>query len=377
MKRILLFSHDPGGANTVIPLVRPLNRKGFQVRLVGKGPALERYAIAGLDAEPITNHLKEFTTKSISSFLAQEKPEFIITGTSAEDDTEKLIWKAAEAMGIPSIAILDQWLNYGIRFSPWRLSENDAYRRYPEHPFLPSLVVVMDEFAKEEMSRERILPAERIRPLGQPHFQDLANRLTRLPSANLLRESLGIHGNDFVITFVSEPLSSDYDDDPELGEYWGFTERTTFRTLRQALERTANRTGKKVHLRVKLHPRERLDNLTDLIVSSAGVVTVAIEQQAGPLELIQVSDLICGMSSMMLVEAAILSRPVLSILLNLKRESPFVLDRRGIIRSARTEAELEEYLLLAFKGNSAGLGRFEVMPNPVEAIIEEVEGMLA
>ena len=42
-KKILLFSHDPGGSNTIIPLVSKLRGNGFDVSLFGKGPALSKY----------------------------------------------------------------------------------------------------------------------------------------------------------------------------------------------------------------------------------------------------------------------------------------------------------------------------------------------
>lgn len=39
MKKILLFSRDPGGANTIVPLVSELSKK-YSVMLFGKDKAL-------------------------------------------------------------------------------------------------------------------------------------------------------------------------------------------------------------------------------------------------------------------------------------------------------------------------------------------------
>jgi hypothetical protein len=375
-KKILIFSHDPGGANTVIPLVVPLLDKGYNVRLYGKEVALERYRQSGVDGINIMLHLHVVTLESVEQFLLQESPEFIITGTSAEDFTERYIWKAAERLGIPSFAILDQWVNYGIRFSPWGLSNSADYEGNPQHPFLPSRIIVMDEFAREEMARRDIIVRDHILPLGQPYFETLFIRQKSLPPVDDLRKRLGIFEDEFVITYVSEPLSHDYGEEPDRGEYWGFTERTIFRVLLESLGNIVELSGKKVRLIIKLHPRESQDNYDDLIRQQLQGVTVTLDHSGDPLEMIHVSDLVCGMSSMMLIEAAIVGTPILSILIGLRRESPFVLDRLGLLCSARSAAEVEGRLTKALSGNVALRRQFTVKQKPVLAIIEAMEKML-
>ena len=65
MKKILLFSRDPGGANTIIPLHHPLVAQGYDVVLWGKDVALSRYKEAGLPVKDIMSQLCEFSTLSI------------------------------------------------------------------------------------------------------------------------------------------------------------------------------------------------------------------------------------------------------------------------------------------------------------------------
>ena len=109
-KKILLFSRDPGGTNTIIPLIKPLKKK-YDVYLYGKDVALKKYTEAGFNAKKITNFVPEITIKNVHSFLTRNQFDFIITGTSADDFTEKFIWKAAEAINIPTFAILDNWIS--------------------------------------------------------------------------------------------------------------------------------------------------------------------------------------------------------------------------------------------------------------------------
>lgn len=376
MKRIILFSRDPGGANTVIPLVAPLENSGYEVRLYGRDISLERYNHANLIGKNITDYISDVTSENVEKFLRMEQPDFIITGTSAEDFTERYLWQAAEHLGIPSFAILDQWVNYGIRFSPWGLSNSSQYEAAPTHPFLPSRIIVMDAFAQDEMENVHVIDRDRILPLGQPYFETLFKRWESCLPVDNLRRCLGIAADELVVTFVSEPLAHDYGEKPDHGEYWGFTERTIFKHVLNALIRISEQTGNKFRLIIKLHPRESRNNYDDLIEKTVPGVIINVDHGGDSMKLIHISDLVCGMSSMMLIEAAIVGKPILSVLIGLKRESPFVLDRREIIRSMRSETELDESLNKVFSGNKSVLGRFEVERNPVRTIIAEMERML-
>lgn len=376
MKRILLFGCDPGGSNTVIPLVKPLRKKGYDVRLYGKGVALERYHIANLKSNNINDTINEFKPENVENFIREEHPDFLITGTSAEDFTERYLWKACEHLNVPSFAILDQWVNYGIRFSPWGLSNCSQYEAAPNHPFIPSRIIVMDDFAKDEMNCLCGINRDRILPLGQPYFETILKQWEALLPVKDLRKNYEITRDEFIVTFVSEPLSHDYGETPDHGEFYGFTERTIFRHVRNAFLRIAERTGKKIHLIVKLHPRESSSNYDDLIDHILPGITISTIKSGLSMDLIHISNLVCGMSSMMLIEAAIVGKPIISVLIGLKKENPFVLDRRGVIRSVLSESDLDKSLNKAILEDSLTLNCFKFERNPVRSIIEEMERIL-
>jgi hypothetical protein len=152
--KVMFFAHDPGGANAIAPLV-----PCFPSALVfGKGPALNLL--------PNAQELPPDALKSL-------RPDFLITGTSANDFTERHLWTEAKELGIKSMAILDLWCNYGIRFSAWPISEKKSFDKKCE--FLPSYICVMDEFAKAEMAADGV-PSEIILPFGNPHFEHVASR---------------------------------------------------------------------------------------------------------------------------------------------------------------------------------------------------------
>lgn len=375
MKKILLFSRDPGGANTVIPLVAALRERGYEVRLFGKDIALEKYSKAGLDGIDIAGFVREITQGAIKDFLLSEHPDFIITGTSASDFTEKYLWKAAEKLNIPSFAILDQWINYGIRFSRYSTTEIEEYRKAKSHQYLPAKILVMDEIAKEEAVTDGIEPSM-ILVTGQPYFETLLKEKEKITSSQLdkIKRKLNLKDDDFIITFASEPVSIDYANT----DYWGFTEKTIFAELVEGVKRISAGLEKRISIIIRPHPREDEDSFNETINSLGERIKIVVDRNSSSMELISLSDMVAGMSSMFLIEALILGKPVLSILigLNKERENPFVLARRGIIKSITERNALITELDEIIARNRRQAGGFEFMRNPVSNIIFQMEKCL-
>lgn len=373
-KKILLFSRDPGGANTVIPLVVALRKKGNEVRLFGKDMALEKYSKAGLEGFDITGLVSEINQGAIENFLLSEKPDFIITGTSSSDFTEKYLWKAAEKLNIPSFAILDQWINYGLRFSRYSTAQIE-YRKALSHEYLPTKILVMDEFAKEEAIADGI-ESSRILVTGQPYFETLLKEKEKITSGRLdeIRRKLTLKDDDFIITFASEPVSIDYANT----DYWGFTEKTIFSELLEGVKRLSAGLEKRISIIIRPHPREDEDSFNEMSLGLGERIKIVVDRNSSSMELISLSDIVAGMSSMFLIEALILDKPVLSILIGLKkgRENPFVPARRDLIKSITERntliAELDEIIVR----NRRQTGGFEFIRNPVSNIISCMEKYL-
>ena len=73
-------------------------------------------------------------------------------------------------MTIPSFAILDHWFNYGIRFSAYKLVEQELYEQDKQHPFLPNRILVMDDEVRAAMIQEGFVTSA-----------DIASELPLLP----------------------------------------------------------------------------------------------------------------------------------------------------------------------------------------------------
>lgn len=117
---------------------------------------MSKYNQYGLKGINIREKLRYISQEEVYKFLLKESPDFLITGTSADDFIEKYLWKAAEKLNIKSFAILDQWVNYGVRFSNFSVDGLEKYNKIKKHPYVPYRILVMDEYAKTQMVLEGI-----------------------------------------------------------------------------------------------------------------------------------------------------------------------------------------------------------------------------
>lgn len=377
-KKVMLFSRDPGGANTVAPLYKKLKAKGYEVKLFGKDIALNKYVQYGLCGIDITNVIKTISQEEIEKFLHEESPDFLITGTSADDFTEKFLWKGCEKLRIKSFAILDQWVNYGVRFSKYSINELKEYEKTKEHDYLPFKILVMDEYAKEQMVREGI-EGNKILVSGQPYFDYLIDKQLDFNEDNIsrYRNSIGCNENEFLITYVSEPISNTYNECDNSEHYWGYTERTIFKQFFKVLDSIVQNNDNKIKLIIRLHPKENENNYNDIIdLIYNKNISITVDKYSNGFNLMCASDLICGMSSMFLIEAAYLKKSVLSMQMGLRRENSFILDKKGFLKSILSEEELETKLrkILIEKNNEECT--FNVEKGAVEKVINFMEEIL-
>ena len=226
--KILIYAHDPGGANTILPLIEPLKQRGHNVFIYGAGSALN-----------ILPDIIEY--EKDSEFLIKKiNPDFIITGTSASCMTEKTLRKEAKNYKIPCMSILDHWTNYGIRFSKYSSSEIDEYDKNKTFDYLSDYIIVMDEYAKNQMASEGI-PEKIIYPLGNPYFGYIKDEFEKL-NVHDLRKSL-LNGKKKLAVWGSLPFIEDF----------GYGDEIT------ALSDIVELLPKEYELVIKPHPREKLE----------------------------------------------------------------------------------------------------------------------
>ena len=349
VKKILFYSRDPGGTNCVIPVYQGLRElKGVESLLWGKDYAIQKYQEEGL----MYRDVGDLKPEEIHGLLRQYNPKVLITGTSYGDRTEQRLWKWAKELGTYSMAILDQWLSYRVRFS-------DRSGRLT----LPDKILVMDEFAKQEMVVEGF-DQRRILVTGQPHFealQEKAKKITTLDKKKI-KKDLNLQ-NGIIVLFVSEPLSN------ALHVDIGFTEHTILRELISTVQQI--KPSVTVNVLVKLHPKEDVSLMKKTIGSFPVVPNIRVSIVSGQplLPLILITDIVIGMQSTVLIEANLLKKPVMSIQIGRKGPDQFILSKRGIVEAITArdvlKQELRRFLLHEGKGSQKML---PVIPHPIENV---------
>lgn len=308
MVKYLFFANDPGGANAISPLINPLKSKINEVFIYGKGSALSKI--------PDAIELKE---PDIPALLKKIKPDCIITGTSANDFTEKFLWEAAGKLNIKTVAILDYWSNYGIRFSSYGTKDIEKYNKDKNFKYLPDYIIVMDEFAKSEMIKEGI-DEKLIYPLGNPHFSTIKKQ-SKNAQIEQIRQKFTKNGEDFIITFASQPYTEDYGKGDEL------------QVLRD-LQDIVGKIKKNISIVVKMHPKENISKYSEF-------ENVYIDNLTNPIEIIMASDLVISITSMFLIEAIVMGKNVLSYQPNENDKNKFVLTQNGTLDFINTKEKFE------------------------------------
>jgi hypothetical protein len=345
-RRILIFSRDPGGANAVAQLIEPLRLLGNHVAVYGKDAALDVYRKLKIDCADIGSTMPSLTEEGASRFVQALQPDLILTGTSSEDFTERFLWKAAEHARIPSFAVLDQWTNYRLRLIPEQTELATATQL-----ILPSFLFVMDEFARSEMASLGIAPA-RLVVTGQPFFDYVREAGYRITSVQIreLRAQLSGGQNGLVLVFASQPIASLHRQNGIPVDYWGYTETTVLKSVMACLTKLTQELQVVVTLIIRLHPKDRDDAYDNVLRTCPRSVRPVFDREIDSSLLLKAADLVIGMFSMILLEAAILETPFFSVQIGLKRENPLILDRIGVVRSILTEEELEQQLLRILRG---------------------------
>lgn len=367
MKTVLLFARDPGGTNVILPLYEKMKVK-YQVCVYAKDFAVKRFQNAGVPVRDLGEECGKGSFIEIKSFLKRVKPQILITGTSLDDFTERYFWKASKELHIKSFAILDQWMNLGIRFSDYDYSQAETYASNPIHPYLPDRIFVMDVLAKELLQNDGI-EEERIVITGQPHFDTVQDKFNQAER---------IYDNQFWnVVYVSEPIFQDYDQCDQTSSYWGFNEKTIFQSLYANLTQIADKFSCKIRLIIRPHPRENAQNWNQVIEKLENrKISVECNMTDDSFSVMKSADLICGMSSMFLLESIICGKPVLSIEIGLKRENPFVLDRIGSCKSILSEKELLENLVHVYE-HKENACLFEFIRDASKRVLQLVEEEMA
>jgi hypothetical protein len=228
---------------------------------------------------------------SLASCLKAARPEVVIFASSVRDTLALALARAAQAAGVPVLHALDSWTGYRTRM------EMDGLPT-----FVPDAYAVPDQLAHDDALADGI-PQHVLRVTGQPAFAGPGWYTPPAPSG---RPADG----RCKLLFVSEPAEADH------GLARGYTEHTSLALLCRGLQPLAGR----VTLDVLPHPRHEKGLVEKDWQASRGALdggVIAMDVAVGGL---CVYDGVSGMASVLLYQAWLLGRPVISVQPNLKFE---------------------------------------------------------
>jgi hypothetical protein len=297
---------DPGGAGALAPVLEALVAEGrVRLRNFAYRQATDILAARNI---PLTAIPAGADEKWIKAQLAESGARLLLTATSYRtEEHEKAFIAAARGQGLRSIAVLDFWANYGVRFA-----DGSGELRY-----LPDLITAMDQASCDGLIADGV-PPERIVVAGHPGFDAIARQRAAFNAARraALRTSLGTPDGGLQVLFASQPLRELYGADESSATFRGFHEHSVLDAVIESLEASAKLSGRAIQLVIRPHPREDAEPYLARRSASIGIV---VSKDGDARECAMASDLVIGMTTMLLVEACYLGVPTVSLQPELQR----------------------------------------------------------
>lgn len=320
----LFCAIDAGGARNLAPVAALVGPRASVIGSDVTVPIFAESAIASRTA-------RIGDASAAADLLKAERPQVLVCGTSRFVAAERRLIAAAREQGVPSVVVLDEWYDYRMRFA------DEAGRL----AFLSDLICCPDRMARDEADADG-LPASRLRVTGSPSLSALADRISAFASTPPPRpDCWRADATGLRILFVSETHLADYGDaagrSGPLGGWLGYTERD----VRAAVARAIAARGLHCTVVEKLHPNA-MDSPAPPQGSSACAWHTVVKAPLWPL--LWDADVVIGMKSMALLEAALMGHRPLSFQPNLQGRDRCTASRLGLADRAASDDELAAWL---------------------------------
>jgi hypothetical protein len=299
---ILIVVEDPGAANYVAPLPNALAKCGIGSLILAQGPAKEQLHLLNAGFEILAGDI------SVEAVLESRRPRLLLVGASENTDGPGLeLIDLGKRLGIPTIGVVDGPANPELRFSG---GSANPRRHAPDYVTLP-----------DEQTRQAFIAqgyaCDRAVNCGHPHYDFVRREKQIMDNLNrdVLRKKIGFDAapGQKVIMFCAEMSKG------LCGQQFVRAADYTLKGSPNHNLRTeivldefllaADQLAERPYMVLRLHPKNRQDEFCEYLtrfdfLSMAGT----------SLESVHASDLVVGMTSMILVEAALMERPTLSII---------------------------------------------------------------
>ena len=298
-RKVLAVFSDPAGAKSVLAF-------------------LNIYGIYANKVTTISDRIYDFykcfgyevcsaEERSASEWIADA--EVLIAGTSFPADLEFRLVHAAKEARIPSISLLDHWINMRVRY------ERNGLRVFPD------LIGLVNEQAREQAEGEG-LPSEKLEVVGNPHHEYLKRWNPKVSRKKLL-DSMGLKSNKPYLLYVPEPFSKF-----QLKKKYGFDEIDGLNLIIEATNALPKRA---LSIIIKGHPNQNHELFEQELAKWHDKNLIYLYE--GDINLLCFHSVaVVGFFSNALVEASILGKSVIRPLILLK---PSVTDSLGSMKDEK------------------------------------------
>jgi len=322
---IFFSATDVGGARAIIPVLDELQKRAVPFCIMDEGvlstesnSSYRRISLSTLETE-----------ESFKLFLQRECIDLVCVGTAVKKRLPiyHSVW--ASDLNVPSVAILDNWMNYRQRFV---LSNKEVV--FPDYYF------VMDQLAFDDARREGI-PASILKITGHPGLASLAVEAKAYYQKNSTREVV----SSLRFVFISEPAAADHGTHASVKTYRGYTEFDVLKLISDFFAH--QKIG--CELIIAPHPREDRTAL-QLFCSEVFPPSIrwSLSNYTRGRDAIFEADGVIGMTSILLYEAWLLGLPVMSLQPNLRGGgASHFLERKGcccVTKEERIQAALDQWI---------------------------------
>jgi hypothetical protein len=330
---VLIFVEDPGAANYVASLPGILEQTShIRSSVLARGLATVQLGSLNTDFQTLADDV------SVEAIIGDQLPNLIIVGTSENRESLGLaLIDFGNENNIPTIGVVDGPANPEHRFSGVTANPRN---HEPEFVIVPN-----------DQTRQALVAlgyrTDNVINCGHPHYDFVREERRRLEVANRdeLRhnQNLGPATNQDIVVFCAElsgglaPQQYQRSQEYTMSGNAKHSERTQI-VLDEFLGAIDGQKTRP-YLVLRLHPKNNQEEFTEYLSSFD-----QISEGGSSLELVFCADLVVGMTSIILIEAALLGRPTISI-------TPRSLERDwlptiglGITTSCTNRGELVEAL---------------------------------
>ncbi len=334
---ILFYVEDPGAANYLADIPAALAARGVESCMAALGFARSFLAERGVKSDAGAGSAQP------GELLDSVSPAVVVVGTTENLETRSFdLVAAARARGIPTVGAVDAYANASYRF---RGKSADPLAHAPEWLLVPDAET---KRAFQDLGHG----GGKIRVCGHPQYDRVREAAARFAERGRasLRKSLmpGCGAGQRAVVFLSELSTGlcpeQFRRSPAYtlkgrGERDGRTEIV----LEEFLDALAE-SSKPVYRVLRLHPKNTRAELVPYLKEFD-----LVSDSGSPLELVYAADLVVGMTTNLMLEAALLGRPTLSIVPREEERAWLPTIAAGVTPCAVTRVEIRAALARALE----------------------------